>query len=181
MPGRTFRSVFFSVSLLHSPLNFYILSALVTVILLFYFCLMFPSCPTAPARRPCPTASASPPSSARTRRPLFTTPPGCSSSRSGSGPASPPSSRPPKSSPQSVPFNLDLTLNFTPSFYLQFFLLSPSLAFLSHVLTLTPSFFGKVTALFSTSTMWCDEYLFSELHICLHPVNSTVMLTSPTK
>lgn len=68
---------------------------------------------TAPALRLCPTASASPPSSARTRRPPFTTPPGCSSSRSGSGPASPPSSRRPKSSPQSVPFNLpNLTFSF---------------------------------------------------------------------
>lgn len=71
------------------------------------FCLIslqsFPSCPTAPARRLCLTASASPPSSARTHRPLSTTPPGCSSSRSGSGPASLLSSKPLKSSPQSVP------------------------------------------------------------------------------
>lgn len=70
---------------------------------LHYRLMCFHSCPTAPAPRLCPTASASPPSSARTRRPPFTTPPGCSSSRSGSGPASPPSSRRPKSSPQSVP------------------------------------------------------------------------------
>lgn len=72
--------------------------------LLLILFLSVSSCPMAPARRPCPTASASPPSSARTRRPPFTTPPGCGFSRSGSGPALPPSSRPPKSSPQSVPF-----------------------------------------------------------------------------
>ncbi|MEQ2193973.1 hypothetical protein XENOCAPTIV_019876 [Xenoophorus captivus] len=57
----------------------------------------------APALQPCPTASVSPPSSARTPQPPSTTPPGCGSSRSGTGHASPPSSRPQKSSPQSVP------------------------------------------------------------------------------
>lgn len=68
--------------------------------------LLLHSCPTAPAPRRCPTASVSPPSSARTLRPPSTTPPGCSSSRSGSGPASPPSSRRRKSSPPSVSLNL---------------------------------------------------------------------------
>lgn len=70
-----------------------------------------PSCLMAPARRPCPTASVSPPSSARIHPPPSTTPPGCSSSKSGSGPASPPSSRPLKSSPQSVPLILFLLMS----------------------------------------------------------------------
>lgn len=56
-----------------------------------------------PAHQPCPTASVSRHSSARTRQPPFTTPPGCSSSRSGSGLVSPPFSRPLKSSLPSVP------------------------------------------------------------------------------
>lgn len=74
-----------------------------------HFCLVSHSCPMAPAPRRCPTASASPPSSALIRRPPFTTPRGCSYSRSGNGPASPPSSRQLKSSPQSVLFNLLFT------------------------------------------------------------------------
>lgn len=74
---------------------------------------VFHSCLMAPALRLCPTANASPPSSALTRRPPFTTPPGCSSSRSGNGPASPPSSRRLKSSPQSVPFNISHLSPFT--------------------------------------------------------------------
>lgn len=56
-----------------------------------------------PAHQPCPIASVSRHSSARTRQPPFTTPPGCSSSRSGSGLVSPPFSRPLKSSLPSVP------------------------------------------------------------------------------
>lgn len=60
------------------------------------------SCLMVPAHRPCPTASASPPSSAPTRLPPSTTPPGWSCSRSGSGHASPPFSRPLKFSLRSV-------------------------------------------------------------------------------
>lgn len=56
-----------------------------------------------PAHQPCPIASVSRHSSARTRQPPFTTPPGWSSSRSGSGLVSPPFSRPLKSSLPSVP------------------------------------------------------------------------------
>lgn len=97
VPWRTFRSIFFSCSLSHQT------SVSFNCFLPPLPSHVFHSCPMAPALRLCPTASASPPSSARTRRPPFTTPPGCSSSRSGSGPASPPSSRRLKSSPQSVP------------------------------------------------------------------------------
>lgn len=82
----------------------------------FVFVVVLLSCPMAPAHRLYPTVSGSPPSSARTHRPPSTTPPGCGSSRSGSGPASPPSSKPPKSLPQSVNFTLPCT-KLTPSSY----------------------------------------------------------------
>lgn len=97
----------------------------------------------APVRRPCPTASASPPSSAHTRRPPFTTPPGCSSSRSGSGLASPPSSRPPKSSPRSVPFSSHLHFNN--------FVLSPNLLLL---LPFPLTFLTDFVITFSLSLLW---------------------------
>jgi len=136
------------------PRNFYILlrlSALVT----FFF--LFPSCPTAPAHRLYPTVSVSPPSSARTHRPLSTTPPGCSSSRSGSGLASPPSSRPPKSLPRSVPLISFLsTSRFR--FHLQLFLHLPFTS--SPSPAPCPIIFGEVW-------VWCCLIACLPLYVCL--------------